>query len=218
MKTRDSIACLRTISASLVLSAMFVLSCTTLAQDEITINYPAVYRAVEDPGQRLMSLRNVELAFAFAFDSKKFSDLWPGYGYDYNEIRNSIEGLCRRGDTNFDIGKSAIARNVPNTSMEQNVETYVALSIEENTNPKVFKDFLGAQDLLDSQADWHVGSNHSMDDSRTVTIGEMCTILSGNSGALAGTVIVTQHPLPVSERHSLRLLKEGIIDPGTDLR
>lgn len=201
MKMCNISTCLRTISANLVLSAMFVLSCTAFAQ---TVRY----RAVEDPGQNLISLGNVARAFAFAFDSKKFSDLWPDYGYNFNDIAGDTGNLCVGRNRNIGIGRSAIARDDPLT---QDQEEFIALPLGNDTSLEIVQEFLDAQNFSNGQATEATGSDDSTDDFGTLTIGDMCRILSepGNDRpALANTVIVTQHPLPVSESYTYRLLEE----------
>ena len=208
MKTRDSVTYLQAISVSLVLSVMFVLPCATFAQPELTVRY----RAVEDPGQRLISWHNVALAIAFAFDSNKFDDLWPDYGYNYDVLHSSIERLCQRGNTDFSIGRSAIIRNNPIQSTQaSDIQTFVALRMANGMDPRIVENFLkdqGTQNPPASQADRHVGSNQSEDDSQAVTIEGMCRILSEVNPIPEDTVIVTQHPLPVPDRYTYRLLKQ----------
>ena len=206
-------------STSLALFAMFVLPCTIFAQDRVTLGY----HSVEDPGQRLISGQNFGLAVAFAFNPKRFNELWPHYGYDYDEYDKKIMELCKSGNRNIDIGRSAIARAIPQEAQEDDTRTqkaFVALPIGNGTKPDIVEEFLNAQSATVGQAIEGAGSGSdgSTNDFETLTLGDICGILSGeNSDVLAdaNAVIVTQRPLPVSERYTYRLLEEGILAPGT---
>lgn len=205
MKTYDNHKLLKIISASVVFLAMFVLPCVNTAQDRITLGF----HSVQDPGQRLMSRQNFDLALAFAFNPERFDRLWPDYGYSLGKIKNSIVDLCRPGTRNIDIGRSAIARTVP--SQEKAQVEFVAIPIEQTTNLKTIQNFLGSQSQ-NNQFIANSGGNDSTSESATITIGDMCRILSGIGSVVSNdTVIVTQHPLPLSERYSYRLLEEGIV-------
>ena len=212
MKTYDNHKLLKIISTSVVFLAMFVLPCVNIAKDHITLGF----HSVQDPGQRLISRQNFDLALAFAFNPERFDRLWPDYGYSLGKIKNSIVDLCRPGTRNIDIGRSAIARTVP--SQEKAQVEFVAIPIEQTTNLKTIKNFLNPQPQNNSpqpqnnQSNANSGGNDSTSESAAITIGDMCRILSGiGSAASNDTVIVTQHPLPLSERYSYRLLEEGIV-------
>lgn len=206
MKMHTNFTYMRTISANFVLSAMLILSCSTFAQDEVTVKY----HSVEDPGKRLISQQNFQLAIAFAFDSKKFNELWPDYGYDFHKIQNSMDDLCKdrnRGDIN--IGRSAIARNVTRSadagsSQVQRSTEFLALLIENDTKPDVVYAF------LDNRPIQAHAIYHDSEDFPPVTVDSICGIIPKDSSeALKGAVIVTQHPLPIPVRPSYRLLPDG---------
>ena len=205
MKTYDNHKLLKIISTSVVFLAMFVLPCINIAQDRITLGF----HSVQDPGQRLISRQNFDLALAFAFDSERFNRIWPDYGYDFGKIQDGIGDLCKQGSMNIDIGRSAIARTVP--SQDQAQVEFVAIPIEQTTNFETIQNFLRSQSQ-NNQSIANSGGNDSTSESAAITIGDMCRILSGiGSVASNDTVIVTQHPLPLSERYSYRLLEEGIV-------
>ena len=209
MTERNSCSCLRVISAKILFPAMLVLSCLTFAEDEIII---VTYHEVEDPGQSLFSSQNLDLAVTFAFNPKRFRDLWPDYGYKFNAVKNNIDDLCASGIRNIDIGRSAIARI---DSRARNPDALIALRIENDTDPESVRRFLMGQKFQNIIKSAEI--DISADDSGTLTIGDMCRILPefhNDSNALASAVIVTQHPLPVSERYSYRLLEEGVFAPG----
>ena len=208
MTERNSCSCLRIISAKFLFPAMLVLSCLTFAEDEIIVTY----HEVEDPGQNLFSSQNLALVVTFAFKPKRFSDLWPDYGYKFNAVKNNIDDLCASGIRNIDIGRSAIART---DSRARNPDALIALRIENDTDPESVRSFLMGQDFRKDIKS--AESDNSADDSGTLTTGDMCRILTEfhiDSNALARAVIVTQHPLPVSERYNYRLLEEGVLAPG----
>ena len=200
MKTCDNHKFLQKKFVNLVFFSMLVLPCVNIAQDRITLRY----HSVQDPAQRLVSRQNFDLALAFAFNSERFDRIWPDYGYNFGDIRGSIGNLCAGGNRNIGIGRSAIARMVQGE--------FVALPIENNTNPAIVQAFLTEQ-LPRGQGIMNAGSNDSTNELETITIGDMCRILPENYDELSSAVIVTQHPLPVSERYSYRLLEESILAP-----
>ena len=191
MKTCNSSGHLRAIFANLVLSVMFALPCIASAQDEVTLTY----HKAEDPGERLISSRNIELALAFAFNSVRFWELWPRYGYPYSKFLSSCDSKNLK---RYDIGSGALA--IPSTDADS--EEYFGLPLAGSTRPEDVASFI-ANNPDNFQASNAGGVQEGEGERKVVRMREICRILprpdqNSTDASYTGIVVVTQHPIPGS--------------------
>lgn len=189
MKTCNSSGRLRAISANIVFSVMFALPCVASAQDEFTLTY----HETEDPGERLISSRNIELALAFAFNSVRFWELWPRYGYPYSEFLSSCDSKNLK---RYDIGSGALA--IPSTDSEE----YFGLPLAGSTRIDDVKSFV-TKNTDNFQASNAGGVQDGEGERKAVRMREICRILprpdpEAPDDPYAKIVVVTQHPIPGS--------------------
>ena len=187
MKTCNSSGHLRAIFANLVLSVMFALPCVASAQDEVTLTY----HKAEDPGERLISSRNIELALAFAFNSVRFWELWPRYGYPYSEFLSSCDSKNLK---RYDIGSGALA--IPST--DDGSEEYFGLPLAGSTRPEDVAKF-----IANNKASNAGGVQEGEGERKAVRMREICRILprpdpSSTDDPYTRIVVVTQRPIPGS--------------------
>ena len=202
----------RILVANIVATLAFgIFSCTVHAQIEGIHRYQQQTQDLHETSW--LSRQRWELALAWIFSPAKFKELWPRYGYTYDQFLSSCdsENLQR-----YDIGSGALA--APRNGANSESGEYFGLALADNTSREDVESFIGAvangtgsyptSQALNAERMQEEDGEHEV-----VRMHEICGILprpDTNSHDQPHTkiVVITQHPIPGSST-DLRLTELG---------